>query len=421
MSLQLIKFLLNYNIYTKYSTYVTTLYKDNKELNTLLNYLHKLHDRYKKDLTLEEYSLFVLSNCLEKDKPVLTELLTALQDVDTDSVILADVFADLAQRQEAYNIALAALEVSEGRKDFADLLTLARAVSEHVAAPNEVPDELFVTTNLEELYNDSIQTPGLRWRLQTLNRMLGSLRRGDFGFIFARPETGKTTFLVSEVSNFAQQIHARVAECDDQHVGPILWFNNEEQGNKVQLRLYQAMLGCDMTTLFSDMRGNQQKFFDLGGEHIRIFDSASIHRKQVEQLCRELRPSMVIFDQVDKIKGFDGDREDLRLGMIYVWAREIAKEYCPAIAVCQADASGEGKRWLTMENVANAKTSKAAEADWILGIGKTHDVTEEYMRHLHLSKNKLAGDVDSDPEQRHGRNTVRIRPDIGRYEDIDVT
>ena len=421
MSLQILKFLLNYNTYVKYSNYITTLYKDNKELNTLLKHLQKQHDLYKKDLTLEEFSLFVLSNCLEKDKPVFEEILTSLSDIDTDSVILADVFADVMQRQEAYNLALAALEVSEGRKEFADLLTLARSVSEQSPTVSHCTEELFVTTNLEELYHDSIQTPGLRWRLQTLNRMLGSLRRGDFGFIFARPETGKTTFLVSEVSNFAQQLHARVANNDAEYVGPILWFNNEEQGNKVQLRLYQAMLGCDLTTLWSDMRSNQQKFTDLGGEYIRIFDSASIHRKQVDQLCQELRPSMVIFDQIDKIKGFDGDREDLRLGSIYVWAREIAKEYCPVIGVCQADASGEGKRWLTMENVSNAKTSKAAEADWVLGIGKTHDVTEEYMRHLHLSKNKLAGDVDSDPEQRHGRNTVRIRPDVARYEDIDVS
>lgn len=421
MSLQLLKFLLNYNTYTKYSDSIKTVYKDNKELNILFTYLDKLHDRYKKDLTVDEYSLFVLTNCLEKDKPVLTELLSELSSVDVESMILADVVADVEQRQKAYELALASLEVSEGRKEFADLLTLARAVSEQDITNGTPTENLFVTDNLEELYNDSVKTPGLRWRLQTLNRMLGSLRRGDFGFIFARPETGKTTFLVSEVSNFAQQLHARVANNDEEHVGPILWFNNEEQGNKVQLRLYQAMLGCDMAQLFSDVQVNQQKFRDLGGEYIKIFDSASIHRKQVEQLCREHKPSMVIFDQIDKIKGFEGDREDLRLGLIYVWGREIAKEYCPAIAVCQADASGEGKRWLTMENVANAKTSKAAEADWILGIGKTHDVSEEYMRHLHLSKNKLAGDVDSDPEQRHGRSTVRIRPDIARYEDIDVS
>ena len=59
------------------------------------------------------------------------------------------------------------------------------------------------------------------------------------------------------------------------------------------------------------------------------------------------------------------------------------------------------------------------EADWILGIGKTHDITEEYMRHLALSKNKLTGDVDSDPDQRHGRQTVRICPTTARYEDIN--
>ena len=126
----------------------------------------------------------------------------------------------------------------------------------------------------------------------------------------------------------------------------------------------------------------------------------------------------MIFDQLDKIKGFVGDREDLRLGTIYVWAREIAKTYCPVIAVCQADASGEGKKYLNMDNVANAKTAKQAEADWILGIGKSHGEGEEFMRYIHLSKNKLDGDSDTEPELRHGRETVRINPYIARYQDM---
>jgi hypothetical protein len=71
-----------------------------------------------------------------------------------------------------------------------------------------------------------------------------------------------------------------------------------------------------------------------------------------------------------------------------------------------------------MENVANAKTAKQAEADWILGIGKTHNESEEHMRFLHLSKNKLSGDVDTDPELRHGRQTVQIDPSIARYKDM---
>lgn len=185
------------------------------------------------------------------------------------------------------------------------------------------------------------------------------------------------------------------------------------------IRCVQASLGVNALDLFGNLNGNQTTFNNNGGQCIKIFDSANIHRRQVEQLCKELNPSIVIFDQIDKIKGFADDRDDLRLGAIYIWARELAKTYCPVIGVCQADASGEGKRWLTMENVANAKTAKQAEADWILGIGKTHDSALEYMRHLHLSKNKLSGDSDTDPSLRHGKCDVSIDPQIARYIDVE--
>lgn len=418
MAPQLIKFLLKHDLYLKYGSNMQSIFKDNKEINMLFKYLNKMHELYKKDLEVAEFSAYVLTNCMEKDREVLTEFLSTINDVeDTSDEVFGDIFADVLKRQKAYDLALASLEVSEGRKDFADLLTLTRDLD--VVNPVTNHEEvLFVTDDLEVLYNESIKIPGLRWRLQTLNRMLGSLRRGDFGFIFARPETGKTTFLASEVSNFAQQLHARMAEDNEKHVGPILWFNNEEQGNKVKLRLYQAMLGLDKAQLGSDIVGNRQRYRDMGGSHIKIYDSASISRQQVEQLCAEFQPSLVIFDQLDKIKGFVGDREDLRLGTIYVWAREIAKTYCPVIAVCQADASGEGKKYLNMDNVANAKTAKQAEADWILGIGKSHGEGEEFMRYIHLSKNKLDGDSDTEPELRHGRETVRINPYIARYQDM---
>jgi len=108
----------------------------------------------------------------------------------------------------------------------------------------------------------------------------------------------------------------------------------------------------------------------------------------------------------------------LRLGAIYIWARELAKVYCPVIGVCQADVSGENKKWLTMDNVANAKTSKQAEADWILGIGCIHQEGLEHVRYLHASKNKLSGDEDSDPTLRHGKCEVIIKPEIARYADF---
>jgi KaiC/GvpD/RAD55 family RecA-like ATPase len=235
---------------------------------------------------------------------------------------------------------------------------------------------------------------------------LGSLRKGDFGFIFARPETGKTTFLASEISYFAEQ-------CDS----PILWFNNEEQGSKVQLRIYQASTGTRLIELFNNTIRYKNEYSNKTGNRIKIFDSTGITKHTVETIIINSKPACIVFDQLDKIQGFSGDREDLRLGDIYIWARELAKKYCPVIGVCQSDASGEGKRWLTMDNVANAKTAKQAEADWIIGIGKTHNESEEYQRFLSICKNKLMGDEDTEPMLRHGHLSVKILPDIARFED----
>ncbi|WP_204387470.1 hypothetical protein, partial [Bifidobacterium pullorum] len=82
-----------------------------------------------------------------------------------------DTVKDIQQRQQAYDLAVASLEVSEGRKEFTDLLVLAGSLNA-TKSDSDSSESIFVTHNLEELYNDSIQTTGLRWRLQTLNRML---------------------------------------------------------------------------------------------------------------------------------------------------------------------------------------------------------------------------------------------------------
>lgn len=395
--------LLSNSNYIKYYSYVI-IDKDNKHIVYLYNCLKELHDKYNTDITLDDYCLYTLNKYNNSDKEVIEHLLNELKTIKLNEQMVLELLQDMRDKQLAHQLTLTAIGVTEGKRPVQDI----HSVLAQFDKPLEHQEDAFVSDNLQELYDDAVKSKGLRWRLNTLNRMLGSLRRGDFGFIFARPETGKTTFLASEVTHFATQTKS-----------PILWFNNEEAGNKVMLRCYQAMLGITQTQLFGDVDGNTSRFMELGGGRIKIFDSAAISKRQVEQLVEQHQPGLVVFDQLDKIKGFDGDRDDLRLGSIYIWAREIAKGYCPVIAVSQADASGEGKKYLTMDNVAGAKTAKQAEADWILGIGKTHNDAEEYTRFLNISKNKLAGDPDTDPERRHGKAQVIIEPIIARYVDVE--
>jgi hypothetical protein len=184
------------------------------------------------------------------------------------------------------------------------------------------------------------------------------------------------------------------------------------------LRIAQAYFGIRMDQLLSDLKRYRDMFMEQVGHKIKLIDSANIDKGLVEDLVSKYKPGLIVFDQLDKVKGFKAERDDLLYGTIYQWGRELAKQYCPVISVCQADGTAEGVKWLYMNHMALAKTSKQAECDWILGVGKSHNDGEDDMRYLNISKNKLMGDQDSNPELKHGRFDVLIRPMIARYEDI---
>lgn len=352
------------------------------------------------DLELAFYSAYPASK-----KDDYNPLFKALVELEVDPSQTRNYLGALREREIAGKLAVTALAVAEGHKGISELLTETATINERIKLPEKVLP--FVDKTLAELEASTYLVSGLRWRLGTLNRYLGSLRKGDFGFLFARPETGKTTFLASEITEMAKQTDR-----------PILWFNNEEQGDKVLLRCIQAHAGVDLPTLFRDKSSYEQAYLADTGKRIRVYNEATLTKRQAEEIAAQLNPSLMIFDQIDGVKGFANDRLDIELKEIYTWARELAKMYCPVIGVCQAGGSGDGKRWLTMNDVDNSKTGKQGSADWILGIGKVFDEGLENVRFFHLSKNKLMGDPDAEPSMRHGKWEVRLRGDIARYEDF---
>jgi len=360
-------------------------------------------------LSLDELEAFVyLSYPVMKssEKETYAAIFLSLRGSHVSPEVLEVLLQVIDRRSRVTDLALKAVEYSNGRGDFEDLRTYVESVFERDSMVVEEPR--FVTDDFKTLYQTQVATPGLRWRLGSLNKRLGSLRRGDSGFVFGRPEIGKTTWLASEASYMATQANA-----------PCVWFNNEEQGAKVMLRCYEAALGQPLHQLVQNLEQTKTKFLELTGGRIRIFDAASIHRSEVEKVCKELQPALIVFDQLDKITGFDDDRDDLRLGSIYQWQRTLAKTYAPSIGVSQADGTAEGVKWLNMGHVSGAKTSKQAEADWILGIGVDQREGYQNIRTFSLCKNKLVGDEDTDPRLRHDRWECRINAEVARYEDFN--
>jgi len=395
--------------YTKYYKYINLSYIKNNFSNLYKLFL-VVHDYYSKNKldTIDKvnFELAYHSNYLLEDseRTELSETLDRILSLDIDIDNVTTYLEEHRRRCVAGELAKVALDVEDGTAKLDELMD---KVNEFEHQQIESIEAQAVNMDLVDLYESQIQTPGLRWRLDWLNKSLGSLRKGDFGFIFARPETGKTTFLASEMTHMVSQTD-----------GDILWFNNEEQGKKVAVRCFQALFGVTNKELFEEKEINADEYNQKIGDRIKIYDfDDSNNVSRIEAIIKDTNPSLIIFDQIDKIRGFKNDRYDLELKKLYQWAREIAKSYAPVIAVSQAGGTGEGKLWLTMDDVDSSKTAKQGEADWILGIGKEQDNTSN-MRYLNISKNKLLGDEDTLPDLRHGNTQVLIKPEIARYMEI---
>ena len=410
----IIKLFLEKPMYEAYREQVDTIYLKNnfpeilKIFNTL-GELHKVDIQHTPSISDLEIC-FYTSYPKEQQRAVYDPLFKHISETDADKVFVENYLKALDQKAKASSLAFKLLEFAEDKvsPQQCEALVKAYASSLEETKEDETKESEFVSDDIEVLNSGFILGDGLNWRLDSLNRNVGPIRKGDLCVIYARPETGKTTFLASEVTCMAGQI---VDEA------PILWFNNEEQGEKVLLRCYEAALGAPLERIIGNMERARDEFYKRTKRRIYLRDDANIDYKTVERLCRKYKPRLIIIDQLDKVKGFAADREDLLLGEIYKWARELAKEFAPFIGVCQSGGNGDGIKYLGMNHMANAKTAKQAEADLLLGIGYSYQDPEN-VRGLSICKNKLLGGKDTVASMRHGKWDVLIRPDIARYEDM---
>lgn len=306
-------------------------------------------------------------------------------------------------------------KVKEGSSDLEHVHIIATNALKDVERYIE-KDELFVSADLSVIA-DRITSSGYEWRLDALNRSLGPLRTGNFVIVAARVEVGKTTFLASEVSYLAQQLPKD---------RPVVWVNNEEESSVVFFRIVQAALGQESKVLIADSKAAMASYTTLmGGDKDKIRVTKDMNNvRDLETLFREVNPGLIVFDQLDKVDGFKSDeREDLKLGKIYKWARELARSYGPVIAASQLSASAVEMKdppFIGLDALRGSKTDKPGEADVVITIGKYKEPKspeEEMIRTINVPKNKLPGggskQVESD---RHGQFLVTIDPIRARYE-----
>lgn len=246
------------------------------------------------------------------------------------------------------------------------------------------------------------------WKLEELRRSLGPVSCGDLVIIAGRPEIGKTSFALDQLAWFVE---------NSSETGNFLIFNNEEKTEAISERFVHVALGVT----HHDVTHNPVKVskdYDewLGERHVGIVSDPLMNTRKVEGLCRKYQPRVIVFNVLDKVRGFEGDRDDLRLRNLFQWARSLSYDYGPVLGLMQADATAEGEKYPGMHQIYGSKTAVQGEADAVVMIGA--DATDPNHRYLNIPKNKLP--EGSDTSLRHAKFIVGFEGQSGRYRSLIV-
>lgn len=403
MEIELIKTLLNHEAYQSSQAKLrqSIFSEDGADLYVLLK---DAHEKYDADLKPEDlYSIWLSKNPVATTSEI-NEFRDNIDDLKRAEAITpqvaGDVIESLWRREIGRDVANIGINMSEG--DTSALLKLQSLIEK--VSDSYMPDEFGdpTTDNIYELLAETSDDNRWKFNIETLARHVYGIGPAEFGIVFARPETGKSAFLISIIAGpggFCQQ------------GAKVLYLGNEERTTRTKLRAIQACSGMTREEITNNPDLAMSKYQAIK-DRLIMKDVQEWDLDTINAYCEKIKPDAVFIDQADKvtISGLYNSSHE-RLRELYRSLRELAKRHdCALIGVSQASAEAEGKTRVDFSMLEGSKTGKAAEADLIIGIGKASsgdDNEPDNRRFINVSKNKLSGF--------HGYVIAMIEPQVSRY------
>ena len=415
---QLMKLLLNKTFYDNNKGHLSKSLFTNGT-GAFLDTVQKAHEEYDSDLSMEE----VKALHIEKYNPALSE--TAKESFELlcskisgapepNDDIAGDVIKSMYIKDIGHKLALLGTEAwnSSDNNKLLEAKTLLDKMSETSISSSKYT---YVTDDVFELFAEINKTAKWQFNLETLSRRVNGIGPGTLTLIFGRPEVGKTAFWVNMIAGpegFLDQGAEVHCICNEEPAS----------GPKGRMMLSRSNITSD------SVREEKQDTEEIIKEkRIKLIEMQKVWRPVMPQLhmpddvvdwdlnaldeyAATNKPDILVVDQLDKV-GVQGtfSRTDEKLRAIYTGAREIAKRRdCTVVAMSQASVEANGRYEVSFSMMENSRTGKAAEADLIIGVGKSDAVdSEDRSRGICISKNKISG--------WHGTIGVTIDPQTSRY------
>lgn len=340
------------------------------------------HETYKIDFS--SFSVFFFN---ERNPYLDNKSIIEYKDI-LERIAKADITEDISslirsfEQQEFYRN----LQVKIDRN--VDIITVKQELDDFIDKTSILHD----SSQIEEMdlkasltYTD--RSNGLQWRCNALRKHFnGGLIKSDFGIIAGFVDSGKTSFIASEISFMGQQIGK-----DDY----ILWLSNEGDYKSILPRLYCATLNCTDQDLRKHQDSAILKYKEkMHGDSNRIVikDIQGWAVKDIEKAIKKRMPRLLVIDLLDHVSGFNSYNSKEQgsfevYNKLYQWGREIATKYCPVLGVSQMNGDGEDEMYPSMSKLRGSRVDKQAAATFQLMIGSI--INDNTVRYLSMPKNKI--------------------------------
>jgi len=339
---------------------------------------------YERDGEAKEVDPELLKNEIQrgvqgKNKETMARVVEAILEADVSPANVVHDYIKLKQENVGNEIATALAAGSNPDKVLPMI-----AEYERWAAADEVDEGGEVVAkglSVAELCKHEDPTNLIKVLPVGLNeRIEGGVRAGHHLLFFARPESGKTLFLLNAVAGFLRQNKT------------VLYIGNEDPMYDVILRLVCRLTGWPKSRVLEQYNEADTLARESGYDNLVFAALAPGTFAEIERLVLEWKPDVVVIDQLRNVQVGE-DNFVRQLEKAATFARNLAKRHkVVVLSSTQAGESASGKAVLDMGDVDSSNTGIPAQCDIMVGIGGTHDDHLANRRVLSLCKNKRGGD-----------------------------
>jgi len=377
------------DVFEKKHRLFTTLPNMQKEIKLLLTLIQKYYEAYPNHsyigpTELKTYYDHEYPN--SRDATLYKELIDSVAEGEVSTSMMNDIMEQGVEMAYAQAIVTKLIPVMKGDK-FGVLSAMKDEIdtfNAHLKNPPKDTNSLTpCTMSPKELLHTALNPIGPRWLVETLNMVIGPAQLQTLGCIFGFVESGKTSFMLSNLVSMAYYYRES---------GEMVCFlGNEEASRRVNERLLTAFLNKSKAELKSDTELDVDSAVgELGFNRIKVFDQI-LHINQVRKCLDDWGPKILIVDQGSKVQHDIRCRDTDTIRVLYNCYRDLAVEYnCAIITIEQGVGEAENRQWLKLSDIYNSRVGLQGELDYAIGIGKIIEQKgRENLRYFHVSKNKL--------------------------------